>query len=235
MNSPQADDAAVQSLIDAVTEGGGDELVALHRTAAAAHTALQSAQPIEPAPDRLRERLRADAEKFAVAPKSKIVRLDFSRAGWLAAAACLVLSCFLWVRQTGPSPALANAGLEQVLAAPDLIRVAFDKGKRGDSAAAPTGEVVWSTSLQRGFLRLKGLAVNQPAQHQYQLWIVDPLRDPTFPVDGGVFDVKGDEALIPIQAKLGIYSPRAFVITSEQPGGIVKSRAEKPVLLASVN
>ena len=112
MNSPQADDPAVQSLIDAVTEGGGDELAALHRTAAAAHTALQSAQPIEPAPDRLRERLRADADKFAVAPKSKIVRLDFSRAGWLAAAACLVLSCFLWVRQTGPSPALANAGLK---------------------------------------------------------------------------------------------------------------------------
>ena len=232
MNSPQADDAAVQSLIDAVTEGGGDELAGLHRAAAAAHTALQSAQPIEPAPDRLRERLRADADKFAVAPKSKIVRLDFSRAGWLAAAACLALTCFLWFRQTGSPPVLATNGLDQVLAAPDLIRVAFDKS---ESASAPTGEVVWSTSLQRGFLRLKGLAVNQPAQRQYQLWIVDPLRDPTFPVDGGVFDVKGDEALIPIQAKLGIYSPRAFVITSEQPGGIVKSRAEKPVLLASVN
>jgi len=231
MNSPQPDDEALQPLIDEVTEGGGDELNALRRTAAAAHIALQSAQPREQAPARLKDRLRAEAEKFAAAPKAKIMSVNFSHAGWLAAAACFALCCFLWIRQTGSSPALAAAGLEQVLAAPDLIRVAFDKS---DSTAAPTGEVVWSTSLQRGFLRLKGLAANQPTQRQYQLWIVDPLCDPTFPVDGGVFDVRGGETLIPIQAKLGIYSPRAFVITSEQPGGIVKSRSEKPVLLASV-
>jgi hypothetical protein len=37
-------------------------------------------------------------------------------------------------------------------------------------------------------MSLKNLAVNDPTQNQYQLWIVDPERD-ELPVDGGVFDI----------------------------------------------
>ncbi len=96
------------------------------------------------------------------------------------------------------------------------------------------GSVIWSDSLQQGFLLLSGIPANDPSQKQYQLWIVDPERDPDAPVDGGVFDIPRDasRAVIPITAKLPLSNPRAFVITVEQPGGVVKSRQEQVVALA---
>ena len=80
------------------------------------------------------------------------------------------------------------------------------------------------------------IPVNYPSQEQYQLWIVDPDRDADSLVDGGVFDIPGDatSAVIPITAKLPLSNPRAFVITLEQPGGVVKSRQEQVVALAKI-
>ena len=90
-------------------------------------------------------------------------------------------------------------------------------------------------SRQDGVLRLKGLKPNDPRVEQFQLWIVDPRRDEVAPVDGGVFDVaSGQESVIPIESKLRIISPTAFVITREHPGGVVKSQSKSPVLVASV-
>jgi anti-sigma-K factor RskA len=113
----------------------------------------------------------------------------------------------------------------------DVLRVAFASGTTGEG-----GEVLWSTRRQEGVLTLRGLRPNDPKREQYQLWIVDPKRDAKFPVDGGVFDVTSAEGtvVIPVVAKLPILGPTAFVITREQPGGVVKSQAEKPVLVASV-
>ena len=86
------------------------------------------------------------------------------------------------------------------------------------------GDVVWSNERQLGFMRLRGLPVNDPELRQYQLWIVDPRRDAR-PIDGGVFDIAGgkDEVIIPIDAKLDVNTPAAFAITLEQPGGVVVS------------
>ena len=49
-----------------------------------------------------------------------------------------------------------------------------------------------------------------------------------------VFDIPrdGTPAVIPIAAKLPLSKPQAFVITLEQPGGVVKSKQEKVVALA---
>lgn len=232
MNPLPPDDEALQPLIDQATEGSPATLDELLLAAAVTHLALETLQPPEALPNRLREKLRADLPGIANPTKSGLLRVDFRQSGWLAAAACLALCAFLWQRPNNASSRAEMVTLDQVLAAADLIREPF-QSKSTDTGSSG-GEVIWSTSLQTGFLRLKGLAANVPNQRQYQLWIVDPLRDPTFPVDGGVFDVRGKETLIPIHAKLGIYSPRAFVITSEQPGGIVKSRSDNPVLLASV-
>jgi hypothetical protein len=51
-----------------------------------------------------------------------------------------------------------------------------------------------------------------------------------------VFDIPrdGSPAVIPIAAKLPLSKPQAFVITLEQPGGVVKSKQEKVVALAKL-
>lgn len=79
-------------------------------------------------------------------------------------------------------------------------------------------------------MRLTGLPVNTPTLTQYQLWIVDPARDPGR-VDGGVFDVAGGEVIVPIDAKLAVRSPAAFAITREKAGGVVVSAG--PLLMAA--
>ena len=96
-----------------------------------------------------------------------------------------------------------------------------------------SGEVIWNDEKQEGYMSLENLAVNDPTKTQYQLWIVDPERD-ELPVDGGVFDItqKDGTQIIPIRNALAINKPVAFVITLEQPGGVVKSKQEIVVALA---
>ena len=96
-----------------------------------------------------------------------------------------------------------------------------------------SGEVIWNDDKQEGYMSLENLAVNDPRKNQYQLWIVDPERD-ELPVDGGVFDItqKDGKSIIPIRNALAINKPVAFVITLEQPGGVVKSKQEVVVALA---
>jgi anti-sigma-K factor RskA len=126
------------------------------------------------------------------------------------------------------SPAVAEARLRKE--ATDLIERQFTG--LGDFAQA-SGKVVWSDAAQQGYMTLQGIPANDPQKAQYQLWIVDPTRDEA-PVDGGVFDIPADGSpvLVPIVAKLALKNPQAFVITLEQPGGVVKSKQEQVVALA---
>ena len=96
------------------------------------------------------------------------------------------------------------------------------------------GELTWSSTLQKGVLKLRAVAKNDPTTNQYQLWIVDGRREGPA-VDGGVFDVTGGDVLIPIDAKLVIGEPSAFVITVEQPGGVVVSDRDRVVMTAQPN
>ena len=114
---------------------------------------------------------------------------------------------------------------------PDTQRLEF--ASASDPYAGLSGEVIWNDEKQEGYMSLENLAVNDPTQNQYQLWIVDPERD-ELPVDGGVFDItqKDGKQIIPIRNALAINKPVAFVITLEQPGGVVKSKQEVVVALA---
>lgn len=128
---------------------------------------------------------------------------------------------------------------------PEAARNAF-LGKAGDltesefggteSYSQMTGSVVWSDELQEGYMTLTNLPANDPASNQYQLWIVDPDRDEK-PVDGGVFDIPSNAktAVIPIRNPLVVTDPQAFVITLEQPGGVVVSKQEVVVALAKAS
>jgi hypothetical protein len=148
-------------------------------------------------------------------------------AGW-AAAAVILLATLVADRET-PAPDLTA---EQLRAeAPDLVERKFQG--LGEFPLAG-GSVIWSDARQVGFMILRDIPANDPQVSQYQLWIVDPARDADSPVDGGVFDIPRDTttAVIPITAKLPVQDPQAFVITREQPGGVVKSKQEHPVALA---
>jgi len=152
--------------------------------------------------------------------------------GWATAACLLVFFNLPFSDSPQPSPELTvTQKLEVLREAPDTQRLDFSPAS--DPYAKITGEVVWNDERQEGYMSLANLPVNDPSKNQYQLWIVDPERD-ELPVDGGVFDISAgsETAVIPIRNALQISKPDAFVITLEQPGGVVKSKQEVVVALA---
>jgi hypothetical protein len=177
------------------------------------------------------------------------------RYGWLAAAACLALAVFGWMRTPvatlvptaqiptspvvapvakpvlPPTPAEERAAL---LAKTDSIKITLGRTKDSGSARM-SGDVVWDPSSQRGYMHFTGLAANDPTVHQYQIWIFDGTRDKRFPVDGGVFDVPAaaNDVVIPIRAALMVRKPTAFAVSVEKPGGAVVSGREHIVALGA--
>lgn len=200
-------------------------------------------------PDDIAALVRKDISEFASsggAPASVVVPtawqrfLSSSKAAWAVAAlfAVLFVAGFLTDGPEAKTPLVdapselstEEARDQLVDQAGDLIVSDFEgiEGYEGMS-----GKVVWSDALQEGYMTLSNLPANDPSENQYQLWIVDPSRDEN-PVDGGVFDIpSGQEtAVIPIRNPLVVSNPGAFVITLEQPGGVVVSKQEVVVALA---
>ena len=122
---------------------------------------------------------------------------------------------------------------EEVEAADDTIEWSFVAKPDPAVGEGASGTVSWSSTLQSGVLQLRGVAVNDPTQSQYQLWIVDKTREGES-VDGGVFDVTSEgEVEVAIDAKLLVGEPTAFVITVERPGGVVVSERARVVMEAT--
>lgn len=195
-------------------------------------------ETLEPLPAALAGRLHQWADHIEKPSAGKILQPQVSTwkiiarnpiNGWAAAAAILIFS-LLVARRDNPPPPERAATLLRAEAA-DLIERNFEGLGNFKQAG---GKVIWSDTLQKGYMTLSGLSVNDPGQAQYQLWIVDPTRDADAPVDGGVFDIPADgtSVVVPIAAKLALSKPQAFVITLEQPGGVVKSKQEQVVALA---
>lgn len=134
---------------------------------------------------------------------------------------------------TPKSPTPAEGRAQLLASATDATTLAWTATKDPNAVGA-TGDVVWSASAQRGYMRFQGLAVNDAKQLQYQLWIFDKDRDQAFPVDGGVFDVSSTgEVIVPISAKLHVDEPVLFAVTVEAPGGVVVSKRERIVVTAA--
>jgi hypothetical protein len=211
----------------------------------------------------LTEARTAAAEKARLHQTSAPGRASrFGGYGWLAAAACLVLAIFGWQRSPTPLPPVAEVPPAPVsvppvpvtvpparpapptaaeeraalLAKTDSLKIPLGATK-DPAAAGVTGDVVWDPVTQRGFLHFAGLAPNDPAMHQYQIWIFDAGRDKRYPVDGGVFDVPANagEVVIPIRASLMVRKPAAFAVTLEKPGGVVVSGREHVVALGATS
>jgi hypothetical protein len=158
-------------------------------------------------------------------------------APWLAAAACLLVAAgavwFAWQQQGVPIVSAADARSSLLASSSDAKPIAWS-ATADPTAKGATGDVVWSTQAQRGYMRFVGLAANDPKQFQYQLWIFDKDRDEKFPVDGGVFDVSSSgEAIVAISPKLHVTNATLFAVTVERPGGVVVSKRERIVVTAA--
>ncbi len=176
-------------------------------------------------------------EKKDPAPVSNNISI-FPWLGW-AAAACLLIF-FNPFGQKPPKEIIqeltASEKLETLLDEAPLATQSLAFSPASDLYKEVTGEVIWNDDRQEGYMKLSNLPANDPNQNQYQLWIVDPERD-ELPVDGGVFDFpsESDVAVIPIRNALPVNKPVAFVITLEQPGGVVRSKQEIVVALAKTS
>lgn len=134
-----------------------------------------------------------------------------------------------------PRPDL-SAQRRALLAETDVVRIAW-KATDDSAATGAGGDVVWSPSKQKGFMRFTGLQRNDANQTRYQLWIFDQKRDDRYPVDGGVFDIDAGtgDIIIPIEAKLPVLDPSLFAVTVEGPDGVVVSNRERIVLTAAID
>jgi len=199
---------------------------------------------LEPLPAHLAGRIEAaspagaavDRARGDVAKPPRTGRV-IAFAGWLAAAACLALAIGAWVLRPRPLPAVAKGPVElrdELLASKGVLRgewsATADPASRGAS-----GDIVWDPASQRGTMRFRGLAKNDPHAVQYQLWIFDKTRDQRYPIDGGVFDVDRDtgDVVVAIHAQLVVNDPGLFAVTAEKAGGVVVSSRERIVVTAT--
>lgn len=191
-------------------------LLPLGQTIAAENVNRQQIEPV-----------RAPAPVVARATR-RLVSPAWGWAGWLVAAAILLITQL-------PKPDTSPESAYQKLKSQGALVVAGKQGPHGD--AQVDGEVVWDDKTQTGYMKLRGLTANDPKQSQFQLWIFDdkPFAKVT-PTDGGVFDVtNAQEVIVPIRANLKVGKPSLFAITVERPGGVMVSKREKLVFVASVN
>ncbi|HEX7666179.1 MAG TPA: anti-sigma factor [Polyangiaceae bacterium] len=225
---------------------------------------------VEPMPERLVKTIAANAPRAKgatvteLAPPPGHAKPARSRQslGWLAAAACLVLAASSWlyvlrrpaivrtVSVVGPAPSASETAAPPkeptpaeartaLLAKADVQKVDWAATK-DPTAAHAKGDVVWSASEQRGYMRFQGLAANDASKGQYQLWIFDKNRDAKYPVDGGVFDVPttrdpNADVVVPITARLHVDEATLFAVTFEKPGGVVVSKRDRMVVTAAVS
>ena len=103
------------------------------------------------------------------------------------------------------------------------------------AGTAPIGEVFWSSAQQTGFIKLSGLPPLTRPGDQYQLWIVDALRDSNSPVPACVFDVPigGGAIVLAINAAVRIDHPVRVAITVERSGGSMTPSVNSTVGISS--
>jgi anti-sigma-K factor RskA len=226
----------------------GDESFEI-ATAAFSLTNLDTSEDL---PARLRNKILANSERLFISEPAEEIQKTFtfepkrsswSWLGWAFAGVASIALAFSWSTQNVNAPTqdvqkeVLNASqLRQRLIDTDknALRISWSKGNIKDLAEV-YGDIVWSDIKQAGYMRFKGLPINDKLKETYQLWIFDETQDEKTPIDGGVFDVNSDgETIVPITAKLKVKNPKLFAVTVEKPGGTVVSKREKIPVLAKL-
>lgn len=254
--SPE-DERELESLLEVFPEYRDDDTFAL----SAAAIDLAGLDTIEEMPAHLRAGILASAdEHLEVAEKENVPHLrlvpdtrDFQPSrgfnwnwfGWaFAAVAVVALVGNIWINRAPqqqlvvvppveqPRSTMAERRQRMMDSSPDVTKAVWGEGNMPDLKDVG-GDVVWSDSLQEGYMRFTGLPANDGTKETYQLWIFDETQDPKTPIDGGVFNVNANgEVIIPIDAKLKAKNPTMFAVTIEKPGGVVVSDRKKIAALA---
>lgn len=197
------------------------------------------------------QRSSIENEAFSGAGRPERKSSFWNWAGWaVAAAACVALAFNLWTTkapseivqnppaqqnaQVPPAPSLAGQREQLLASAPDAVRSSWTDFDPKQPRSIK-GDVVWSNSLQKGYIRFQNLPVNDKTKETYQLWIFDANQNAKTPVDGGVFDVDSNgDVIVPIDAKIKVQKPTMFAVTVEKPGGVVVSELGKVMAVAKV-
>lgn len=213
--------------------------------AAAAVDLASSGTRFEKLPASLRQRVLQSAPEHVAKNRSTravqqsatspALRSDFVRwGGWMVAAAAAAIAVVAWMPRTVNELSPEQAWQKLARTAPDEVVLPWKPTDDPDGKNV-RGEVLWSKSEQKGFMKFVGLPKNDPKRVQYQLWIFDGTRDDKYPVDGGVFDVGSDgEVILPIDAHLRVEDLKMLAVTMEKPGGVVVSSRDKIVALATL-
>lgn len=210
-------------------------------------------KPSGPRPNRRRTDRQDDGEeperKRPTAPDpseseegSTIVRMPVSEsklarvATYVSAAAALtMLVVALWLYAARDDRHDPDAVYDRLGRADDMIEWTFRPEQDEAVGEGAGGSVRWSAELQQGVVVLSGLAVNDPSQSQYQIWIIDKHREGP-PVPAAAFDVEAEgELRVAFDPALVIAEPSAFVITVERPGGMVVSERDRVVMIAAAS
>ncbi|MFM8985779.1 MAG: anti-sigma factor domain-containing protein [Planctomycetia bacterium] len=221
-----AEEAELASLLanhSAVDVDGLDRL--------AATVAVAPGRTAEPLPTGLKPRLEADVQRYRSGP----VGVRSGRSLRVAAAALLATAVGLLVlvgrrepepqRQPVPAAPAPVVAVTPTVQRDELLATVSDAVRLDCAAAdgeveqgAASGDVIWSPSRQRGFLRIGGLSANDPAESRYQVWIIDGDRGT--PVPGGLFDVTAaGDVVVPILPRGFVQGPTMFAITREPATG----------------
>jgi hypothetical protein len=145
-------------------------------------------------------------------------------AGWVLA----LLVSGLWLASH------AASSLERRVArAPDRLDLAWVAGS--GSTASVAGTLRWSEAEQAGVVELTGLAPNDPAEHRYQLWVVDGAEDGRA-LPAALFDVASDTepVRVTLTPALPVGHADRFAVTLEGPRGAPAAdrRLRKPLAVA---
>jgi hypothetical protein len=255
-------DEAEQNQLDDLDPGTADaEFRSLEITAAA--ISMVGFSDDEPLPPHLASKIAANATKIVGSVQAatdspwpptyvtdeKPARSWFGWFGWVAAvAACIALAVNIYMTRLQPPlevnvfppieipKVLTMAEMREAMlrSTAGVIKANWAAGNVKELKDI-SGDIVWSDEKQAGYMRFRGLPVNDVTKETYQLWIFDKTQDKATPIDGGTFDVTANgEVVIPINAKLKAQEPGMFAITVEKPGGVVVSKREKIAALATV-
>lgn len=245
-----------------------DESLGFERAAAALAEALTPLDELLPAAvrERFRQSVAARPDVVATLPEVKASeaaggsgpgalgeraaaagprRSPLAWTGWVvAAAACVALVASVAVTRSGSAPGdpavrrrafiAEHPGAAQVTWSPWVV-----DGLPPEQSGV-SGDVVWSEEEGAGYLRLVGLAPNDPRVEQYQLWIVDErgLFDETGQsarISGAIFDADSDgETIVRIDPSIPVRNAAAFAVTIEEPGGVWVSDMERRTVIAAL-
>lgn len=211
----------------------GREAVKARETADTARTSRPqlSYQPADDAPTRGQAQYASMTWEETGAERARRWS-KFAVAALIAIAAATAL--YVIARPIGKNAMESRMAL---LAQPDVVQVAWsDWAVEGAGPEIPgvTGDVVWSDSAQRGYMRFVNLPVNDPTKQQYQLWIIDKERGMSQRISGGIFNGSPGETVVEIEPRLLVNKAAAFAITIEKPGGTWVSDMTRRVNIAPV-